>query len=257
MKILDLIFPPKCAACGELIENIESASPFCAVCHSKWEQAKLLCHRESAGLAASVYNYGYAANERGGYGIHLIKYLPKMHDSVENRFIYHLKNCATERTARFIASEFYGLLCEAVPMICPGGSRHADTVIAWVPRSQKGRLSQGFDHMERCAKALGKKLGVGAKPLIVKRSGSGEQKTLGSKQRQENAERSMKLAKRVNLTSKVIVLIDDIITTGASVNAASKLLYDGGAEQIIVLSIAATSHDERIIRHPEENFNLF
>lgn len=257
MKILDLIFPPKCAACGELIENIDGTSPFCAVCHAKWEGAKLLCHRENAGLAASVYNYGYAAKEIGGYSLHLIKYLPKMHDSVENRFVFHLKNCATERTARFVASEFYGLLTDGVPMICPGGRRNADTVIAWIPRSRKGRLSQGFDHMERCAKALGKKLGVAVMPLIVKRGGLGEQKTLSRKERQRNAEQSMRLAKDTDLTSKVIVLIDDIVTTGASVNAASKLLYDGGAEQVIVLSIAATSHDERIIRHPEEHFNSF
>lgn len=257
MRILDLIFPPKCAACGELIENIESDSPFCAVCHAKWEQAKITCHRENAGLATTVYNYSYALQEKGGYSVHLIKYLPKMHDSVESRLIFHLKNNAASRTTRFIAAEFYGLLRESVPMICPGGERHGDTVIAWIPRSRKGKLSQGFDHMERCAKAFGKKLGVPVKPLIIKHGGFGEQKALNSKDRRKNAEQSLRLAKDVDLSSKVIVLIDDIVTTGASVNAASKLLYDGGAGQVIVLTIAATSHEERIIRHPEENFNLF
>ena len=158
---------------------------------------------------------------------------------------------------RFVAAEFYRLLRESAPMVCQGGQRHSDTVIAWIPRSRKGKLSQGFDHMERCAKDLGKKLGVPAKKLILKKGASVEQKTLSSKDRQRNAEYGMRLAKNVDLKSKEIVLIDDIITTGASVNVASKLLYAGGAEQVIVLTIAATSHTERIFRHPGENFNLF
>ncbi len=256
MKILDLIFPPKCACCGELLEY-GTKLPFCATCHAEWEYAKIHCDDENFGTAVTVYNHKYVMMENGGYAAYLVKYLPSKRDSAENRLIYDLKNYSYSRTVDFVASEFAALIYDTAPFICKGGSRNSDAVITWIPRSSGTKLKYGFDHMERCAMVLGKKIGIPAKRILIKNSKAREQKRLSHRERQINADESMMLRKGERLDSKLVVLIDDIITTGASVNAAAKLMTEAGAAQIIAITIAATAHDERQKYDISENFNLF
>lgn len=257
MKILDLLFPPKCVCCGEIIGYDDGKSPFCPICHSVWQQDKIRCGDENDGVPLTEYNHKYVVMENGGYAAYLVKYFTDERHTPGNRLIYNLKNNGSRRTVDFVAGEFAGLIRESIPSICQGGARHSDGIITFVPRSKKARRREGFDHMERCALALGKLLDLPALSLIVKRPDAQEQKTLSHAERKVNAESSLELAGGVNLTSKIIVLIDDIITTGASVNTAAKLLREGGAEHIVAVTLAATSHNERIIRRVDENFNLF
>ena len=65
-----------------------------------------------------------------------------------------------------------------------------------------------------------------------------EQKHIGMAERIRNARRTIVAVKRVDVSGKTIVLLDDIITTGASLHAGSEALLDRGARMVICATIA-------------------
>ncbi|MCI8387681.1 MAG: hypothetical protein HFE63_04360 [Clostridiales bacterium] len=62
------------------------------------------------------------------------------------------------------------------------------------------------------------------------------------KEKFENAVRTTKLVGRHELSVKMIILLDDIVTTGVSILASAELLSNAGASCIIAASIALTDH---------------
>lgn len=243
MKILDLIFPPKCVFCGDILEYGVSI-PFCDVCQKEWKKAKANGDNENFDSGA-LYNYRCMPMGGGLYAAYLFEYSPNDRSSVGNSLIYNLKNSGSSLTVDFVASEFARIIRESASFVCDVDSIRSASVITWVPRSKRTKSHCGFDHMERCAKALASKIGVQAKELIVKTFGSMEQKHLPFEERYGNASKSMFLKKNVRVDYGTVILIDDIITTGASVNTAVELLQKSGARQIIVITLAATSHSKR------------
>ena len=65
------------------------------------------------------------------------------------------------------------------------------------------------------------------------------QKTLNSMERRVNAERAYAL-RDCQIQGKNVLLIDDVITTGATINACARLLQQGGAQKVFPISIART-----------------
>ena len=65
------------------------------------------------------------------------------------------------------------------------------------------------------------------------------QKTLNSMERRINAERAYVL-RECPIQGKNILLIDDVITTGATVSACARLLRQGGSNKVFPISIART-----------------
>ena len=115
----------------------------------------------------------------------------------------------------------YILAERELPLICKGGSCHEDAVIAWIPRRGSSVFKYGFDHMSRVARALSKKTGVPWQRLIKRSFAGAEQKSLTGKQRRINADRSLHMMKGADVSGKTVLLIDDIVTSGASLSAAS------------------------------------
>ena len=76
--------------------------------------------------------------------------------------------------------------------------------------------------------------------LLKRRGSSSEQKHLGRRDRIENATTSIYINKNYNCNGKTIILLDDIVTTGASLNACTELLYGSGARLVITAALAVT-----------------
>ena len=66
------------------------------------------------------------------------------------------------------------------------------------------------------------------------------QHSLGAKDRLENAERIYKI-KNVDLRGKNIIICDDVMTTGSTINTISRLLKENGAEKIYAAVAAVTN----------------
>ena len=256
IKLAHLLFPPKCIACGELLSRELFDRPFCGVCAAKWELAKKRCRDENNGRPVRQIE---PFDEGGTHELvpYSVIYTPGKRKSPEDALILHLKDLADKRCVSLVVSEFCEIVNDSVSMITKDGARHSDALIAWIPRRRSSVRKIGFDHMERVAKELSKELCIPAVPLLKRRAFAYEQKHLGSKERRINAEHSMTIAKGVCLEGKVILLIDDIVTTGSSFASASKLLLAAGADHVIPMSLSASERPlEAQTRRIGDNFNV-
>jgi competence protein ComFC len=111
------------------------------------------------------------------------------------------------------------------------------TVVPVPPRPEKikARLWDQVEAIASCLEARGIPV---ARPLA--RTSSSQQKRLSRQARSENALASYSLSPSANLPLPGrIVLIDDVYTTGATVEACSKALLGGGAISVVALVLAA------------------
>lgn len=112
--------------------------------------------------------------------------------------------------------------------------RNAD-VVTWAPTSHQRRRQRGHDQAELIARAVARKIGRPCRSLLVHnalnvQTGAGrQQRLLGPQFR----------ARRSRMCRHVLV-VDDVVTTGATLRAAAHALYVAGALRVSTIAVAAT-----------------
>ncbi len=236
-RLLDMIFCERCALCGEPVEY-GRASPFCRICQVKWESEKFQLRSFDGELAA----FDFPSVDSGRPPMRVIctvAYDPTNHDTAASGLIFKLKHNATRRVIDFIADELISLLVSALPDIRDGQDK-SELIVTYVPRRRESIGQYGYDHMKLCAQAVAKRMKLRCIELLKRRGSSSEQKQLGRRDRIENATTSIYINKNYNCNGKTIILLDDIVTTGASLNACTELLYGSGARLVITAALAVT-----------------
>jgi predicted amidophosphoribosyltransferase len=107
-------------------------------------------------------------------------------------------------------------------------------VVTWVPTTSARRHERGFDHAELLARAVARLLGRRAVRLLCRGSG-GPQTGLAAAARRLGPE----LVARSHVPASVL-LVDDVATTGATVEAGARALRAAGAVSVRVLTAART-----------------
>lgn len=111
--------------------------------------------------------------------------------------------------------------------------------VTFVPVSKAKLRQKGFDHARLVAEEIAVKLNLPLEKPPIKRRLKPAQKFLSRMGRLDNAESSFKLIRK-RMLSGTALLIDDVVTTGATISACASLLKKAGAEKIYCLT-AATS----------------
>ncbi|MDY0087895.1 MAG: ComF family protein, partial [Coriobacteriia bacterium] len=109
------------------------------------------------------------------------------------------------------------------------------TVVA-VPASAGALRSRGFDHTTLIARRVGAALGVPVTPALLS-AGALDQRTLGRIERRANVAEAFLAAPGIGLPPRVL-LIDDVMTTGSTLDAAASVLLGAGAEAVRVATVA-------------------
>jgi len=116
----------------------------------------------------------------------------------------------------------------------------ADTVIA-VPLHRKRRRQRGFNQSFLIASEIGKQLQLKVERRVLFRAhDSIPQSELPASKREVNVKGKFGIRNARRIKGKKILLIDDIFTTGATVSECAKVLKQGGAVDVSVLTIAHT-----------------
>lgn len=112
-------------------------------------------------------------------------------------------------------------------------------IIMPVPISKKRKKVRGYNQSLLIAKEMAKIYDLKLKKnIIIKTKNNMVQSNLNKKDREANVVNAYKIIETKEITNKKILLIDDIFTTGATVNECSKTLKNAGAKKIDILTIA-------------------
>lgn len=112
-------------------------------------------------------------------------------------------------------------------------------ILISVPISKRRLKERGYNQSELIGRELSKKLKKEyAKNILYKTKNTIAQSTLNKEQREENAKGVYEIKNLQKVYNKKILLIDDIYTTGSTVNECSRILRQAHPEKIGVLTIA-------------------
>lgn len=210
--LLDLIYPPRCRFCGALLDR-ESLEP-CRKCQAadfwlKEDQAIVPGHHVSRCVCVGWYR-------------------DKLRDAVL-RFKFQ---------GRKEYAKAYGhQMAKQIRFFLPG----AYDVVTWVPVSPETLKKRGYDQAQLLAEAAAAALGQEARPLLAKSRKNRAQSSLkGAGARWKNVAGVYTALHPEALAGQRVLLVDDIFTTGATLEEAAKTLLDAGASQVVAAVLCRT-----------------
>jgi predicted amidophosphoribosyltransferase len=112
------------------------------------------------------------------------------------------------------------------------GPVSAATVVTWAPTGTARQRHRGFDQAELLARAVARRCGLPARPLLRRAAGPAQ---AGRDRRARQTHPGFTTTGRVPLE---VVLVDDVATTGATLAAAGRALRGAGATQVHGLVVA-------------------
>ena len=120
----------------------------------------------------------------------------------------------------------------------------APDVITYVPMTEKAKRKRGYNQSEMLAKELSKRVNVQVVDCLVKIKETKRQAKLNKAQRMKNLQGAFKVVDKKLVKGKRVLLVDDVLTTGTTVNAVSEKLLKAGATCVDVLTVASVTNKE-------------
>lgn len=211
--VLDFFFPQVCVCCKRILPH-NSTVPFCDDCYKALPTYRF---NEAKPLGNIYVERCYC----------LYKY--KMYDV--KGIIFHAKTIFTKLFGKFVANEMKEKLKKHNLL-------HQIDVITYAPRKKTSIRKYGFDQGREIAKFLSEATSIPYDNLILRKGKSLEQKFLNPTEREQNVKNLYHFNQNRNVSKKTVLIVDDVITTGSTVTACSKILKENGARQVFALSIA-------------------
>jgi ComF family protein len=119
-----------------------------------------------------------------------------------------------------------------VPPALALGAAHA---VTWVPSTRRSEAARGFTPAEELARPLARALAIPALKLLAKTRETKDQASLKGHERRENQRGAF--AQNARVPARVL-LVDDIMTTGATADACASVLKAAGARRVVVVTFA-------------------
>ncbi len=162
----------------------------------------------------------------------LTVYQPASNDYVINKMIFKLKKKSEYHVVEFLSSELAKNVSEVL-------KPDADCIITYAPRSKRAINRYGYDHMEILSSKTAEKLGLPFARLL-KRDSDVEQKTLSYAERMKSIRLSFANPENVDIKGKTVILMDDIVTSGATLSAGARKLRKNGAKKVLCAVVAVS-----------------
>lgn len=207
-SLLNLLYPPKCVFCQKLLRDTEV--DLCSDCRTELPKVSYGFKRgECYEICEAVYFYEGAVA-----------------DSVRR---FKFAGCEQYASAygRFLAKLILQKNIEF-------------DVLTWVPISDKRAKKRGFRQTKLLAEATAKELGLKAVQTLKKHKDNPAQSSLHSfSDRKKNVKNVYTAVDAQRFCAKRVLLIDDVVTSGATLSECSRVLRKAGAKSIVCVCLAA------------------
>lgn len=225
-QLLQLLFPRRCPVCDEIVvpygERICAGCvgklklltpPWCMKCGKKLAGDETICSdcRRKSHLfirGRALYEYGSVASS-----------------------IYRLKYGKRQEYAEYFGKEAAFYLGDFIRGVGPDG-------FVPIPLHRKRQNKRGYNQAKLLARALGSSLSVPVyDKLLVRVKNTAPLKKQNPEERQNNLKKAFIIGQN-DVKLDTIILIDDIYTTGSTVDEATRVLKESGVKNIYVITLA-------------------
>ena len=231
----DLVFPWACLVCG--FEGAELRGPLCVPCRAKLLKAAaalLVCPRCALPAGPHANLVGGCAQCRGHHlGFDEAIALGPYEGTVRDLCLL-LKH---ERNA-WLAYWLSDLLAEARQADL--ARLPQDTWIVPVPLHWWRRLRRGYNQAEALAQGLSRQTGLCLHQPLRRIKAADHLAHKGATERKQAMQGAFRARRDHGLKGRTILLVDDILTTGATSGAAARALKQAGARRIVAAVLART-----------------
>ncbi|MCX7746378.1 MAG: ComF family protein [Clostridia bacterium] len=215
--MIKLIFPPKCIFCGNLLE-IQTEVEICSFCYEKIPFVKE--------AIIEVGNMPFIDHFLDGV-VCTCQYTGIIKDSLQ-------KYKFQQKSGYFRALGF--LLAKKVKEVT--SSIKFDIIIS-VPLHHSKESARGYNQSRLIASVLSRQINVAEKSTLISRVKNTESQSLLKRtDRFQNINNAFAVNHPESIKDKTILLIDDILTTGATLNECGKILKMAGAKAVFAAVIA-------------------
>jgi len=150
-------------------------------------------------------------------------------DELSGRIIVLYKDNNERRLASVLAK----MIVDALP---DEWAQWAD-ILTWIPVDNKSYRRRGFDHAEAIARLVAEQCALPLHALLKKKPCK-DQRRLNREDRINNIRESFSVAQLADGESSNVLLLDDVFTTGSTLEAATLKLMESGVEEVRVVCIA-------------------
>jgi ComF family protein len=133
-----------------------------------------------------------------------------------------------------LASPLGALIARAIPR------EHRFDLIIPMPLHWKKRWRRGYNQSELLAREIGRRWGVPIRKIVRRAKATAPQAGLSNSKRRLNVRGAFEVRKGVKLKGLRVLLIDDVLTTGATASACASVLKRAGASHVAVATVART-----------------
>lgn len=213
--LLDLIYPPKCMYCGGILPGeVELVCEKCRNGPMPWIKGQM---PKLSGFKGCAVPFFYEAPVR---------------DAILRFKFYGLTKYAAEfarQMAKTVRQEL----------------EYCD-LVTWVPCSKRRKWTRGYDQAELLARALAKELRLEAVCTLEKKKHNRVQSRIKSTaERRANVAGVYRPHAPTRYFRKRILVVDDVITTGATMSQCGQVLLLAGAGRLSCTAIASAKHENK------------
>ena len=213
-RLFEIFFPPKCVLCKKVLEAEET--DLCKDCRENLPEYP--SHKIKLSFLAQWTGLWY--------------YKENVRESILRYKFYGRRSYAVS----------YGRLLAM--KLQKDGWDDAD-LITWVPISRLRKRIRGYDQSELLARAVAEELGLTLVPTLRKIRHTKPQSTMGNAaHRRANILGAFTVIDPALVRKQRILLLDDILTTGATASECARMLLTAGAKEVKLATLAVASHEK-------------
>lgn len=218
---LRVFFPPRCICC-DCVLAVNVRNYLCSDCQKNIPHINR--HQFGNPTGKSICNIYCAFDYEKGI----------------REAIHHLKFNDRPGNAKILVDMSYPLIEEYFAGIsAQSGQANKYDIAIPVPIHSKRRRERGYNQSELIARSLANKLNISVDPgVLAKRKNTPPQSSLAKDERYKNLEGAFEVKKPYLIKGKRVLLVDDVITTGSTLEQCGKILLQSGAVYVDAFVIA-------------------